>query len=247
MSGIQPLPERSLRSLREQRCGRPGGRRTSTDSPEHLSPAHQRGPAETALAMGPGTPISGGTASSWARRRGSTRPSMRNAGTRPGTRTGWPEFGRTAMIWSQTPQDAGSQGGFNRSLHHLVLGGVDGQASMVDGGVDRTVADEVPGCAGASAGSGTSVLAGDHEGSARRGGGSCGRHIPGGGLQVVPARWRHATDGSCSAVRPVSVALRVKGERTAAAGDQHSRPSRAAHSRGWDYPGASAPAQPRRG
>ncbi|MFE9942012.1 IS3 family transposase, partial [Streptomyces hirsutus] len=36
--------------------------------------------------------------------------------------------------------DAGSQGGFNRSLQHLVLGGVDGQASRVDGGVDWTVA-----------------------------------------------------------------------------------------------------------
>ncbi|MFI5572538.1 IS3 family transposase, partial [Streptomyces sp. NPDC051740] len=36
--------------------------------------------------------------------------------------------------------DAGSQGGFNRSLQHLVLGGVDGQASRVDGVVDRTVA-----------------------------------------------------------------------------------------------------------
>ncbi|MFE9941192.1 IS3 family transposase [Streptomyces hirsutus] len=105
--------------------------------------------------------------------------------------------------------DHGCQGGFNRSLQHLVLGGVDGQASRVDGGVDWTVADEVPGCAGASAGSGTSVLAGDREGVARRGGGSCGWRIPGGGLQVVPSRWRHATNGSCSAVRPVPVLSRA--------------------------------------
>jgi putative transposase len=48
--------------------------------------------------------------------------------------------------------DRGVQGGFNRSLQHLVPGGVDGQASRVDGGVDRAVADEVPGCAGASTG-----------------------------------------------------------------------------------------------
>ncbi|MDX3458516.1 DDE-type integrase/transposase/recombinase, partial [Streptomyces sp. ME02-8801-2C] len=37
--------------------------------------------------------------------------------------------------------DAGSQGGFNWSLQHLVLGGVDGQASRVDGGVDGAFAD----------------------------------------------------------------------------------------------------------
>ncbi|MFE3900602.1 DDE-type integrase/transposase/recombinase [Streptomyces sp. NPDC059153] len=105
--------------------------------------------------------------------------------------------------------DRGSEGGFNQSLQHLVLGGVDGQASRVDGSVDWTVADEVPGCAGASAGSGTSVLAGDREGAARRGGGSYGWRIPGGGLQVVPSRWRHATNGSCSAVRPVPVLSRA--------------------------------------
>ncbi|MGC0372601.1 transposase-like protein [Streptomyces sp. SAI-229] len=105
--------------------------------------------------------------------------------------------------------DHGAQGGFNRSLQHLVLGGVDGQASRMDGVVDRTVTDEVPGCAGASAGSGTSVLAGNREGGARRGGGSCGWSIPGGGLQVVPSRWRHATNGSCSAVRPVPVLSRA--------------------------------------
>ncbi|MET7791931.1 DDE-type integrase/transposase/recombinase [Streptomyces sp900116325] len=105
--------------------------------------------------------------------------------------------------------DHGCQGGFNRSLQHLVLGGVDGQASRVDGGVDRAIADEVPGCAGASAGSRTSVLARDREGVSGRGGGSCGRGIPGGGLQMVSARWRHATNGSCSAVRPVPVLSRA--------------------------------------
>ncbi|MDQ0958100.1 transposase InsO family protein [Streptomyces sp. B4I13] len=105
--------------------------------------------------------------------------------------------------------DRGSEGGFNRSLQHLVPGGVDGQASRVDGGVDRAVADEVPGCAGASTGGRTSVLARDREGAPRRGGGSCSRRIPGSGLQVVPARWRHATDGSCPAVRPVPVLSRA--------------------------------------
>jgi putative transposase len=55
--------------------------------------------------------------------------------------------------------DAGSQGGFNRSSQHLDSGGVDGQASGVDDGVDRAVADEVAGCAGASAGGRARVLA----------------------------------------------------------------------------------------
>jgi putative transposase len=105
--------------------------------------------------------------------------------------------------------DRGSNGGFNRSLQHLVPGGVDGRASRVDGGVDRAVTDEVSGCAGAPTGGRTSVLARDREGAARRGGGSCSRRIAGSGLQVVPARWRHATDGSCPAVRPVPVLSRA--------------------------------------
>jgi putative transposase len=55
--------------------------------------------------------------------------------------------------------DAGSQGGFNRSSQHLDSGGVDGQAGWVDDGVDGAVADEVAGCAGASAGGRARVLA----------------------------------------------------------------------------------------
>ena len=39
--------------------------------------------------------------------------------------------------------DAGSQGEFNWSSQHLDVGGVDGQASRVDEGVDGAVADEV--------------------------------------------------------------------------------------------------------
>ena len=55
--------------------------------------------------------------------------------------------------------DRGCQGGFNRSSQHLDSGGVDGQASWVDDGVDGAVADEVAGCAGASAGGRARVLA----------------------------------------------------------------------------------------
>ncbi|WP_405682426.1 IS3 family transposase [Streptomyces sp. NBC_00057] len=109
--------------------------------------------------------------------------------------------------------DRGSEGGFNRSLQHLVLGDVDGQASRVDGSVDRAFADEVTRCAGATAGSGTSVLAGDREGTAPGGGGSFGRRIPSGGGKMVPPRWRHATNGSCSAVRPVPVLSRAGRDR----------------------------------
>jgi hypothetical protein len=55
--------------------------------------------------------------------------------------------------------DRGAQGGFNRSSQHLDSGGVDGQASWVDDGVDGAVADEVAGCAGASTGGRARVLA----------------------------------------------------------------------------------------
>jgi hypothetical protein len=41
--------------------------------------------------------------------------------------------------------DQGSQGGFNWSSHHLDLGGVDGQASRVDGGVDGRSPMKSPG------------------------------------------------------------------------------------------------------
>ncbi len=54
--------------------------------------------------------------------------------------------------------DRGSQGGFNWSSQHLDRGGVDGQASGLDEGVDGQVSDEVAGCSGASAGSRARVL-----------------------------------------------------------------------------------------
>ena len=47
--------------------------------------------------------------------------------------------------------DKGSQGGFNWWSQHLDRGGVDGQASWVDEGVDGQVGNEVAGGAGASA------------------------------------------------------------------------------------------------
>jgi putative transposase len=55
--------------------------------------------------------------------------------------------------------DAGSQGGFNWSSQHFECGGVDGQASGLDDGVDRQVADEVAGQAVAATRRGAVVLA----------------------------------------------------------------------------------------
>jgi putative transposase len=55
--------------------------------------------------------------------------------------------------------DRGSQGGFKWSSQHLDLGGVDGQASRMDGGVDGSVADEVAGAAVIAAGGAAGVLA----------------------------------------------------------------------------------------
>lgn len=54
--------------------------------------------------------------------------------------------------------DRGSQGGFNRSSQHLDDGGVDGQASGSDEGVDGALTDEVTGCAVASSRGAAAVL-----------------------------------------------------------------------------------------
>ncbi|MBA3574106.1 MAG: IS3 family transposase, partial [Pseudonocardiales bacterium] len=66
--------------------------------------------------------------------------------------------------------DQGSEGGFKWSSQHLDRGGVDGQASRVDEGVDGTVGDEVgdevAGCAVASARGRAGVLGRDRQGAA---------------------------------------------------------------------------------
>jgi putative transposase len=69
-------------------------------------------------------------------------------------------------IWQRRPDpglvhhsDRGGQGGFNGSSQHLDLGGVDGQACGVDGGVDGAVGDEVAGAAVVAAGGAAGVLA----------------------------------------------------------------------------------------
>jgi transposase InsO family protein len=72
-----------------------------------------------------------------------------------------------AATWRRRPprgqvihhSDHGCQGGFNWWSQHLGRGGVDGQASGLDEGVDGSVADEVAGSAVASAGGRARVLA----------------------------------------------------------------------------------------
>jgi hypothetical protein len=101
--------------------------------------------------------------------------------------------------------DHGVQGEFDWSSQHLDRGGVDGQASRVDDGADRAVADEVAGGTVASAGGRARILAGDRQGLAAGGGCARGRRVAGGRRPVVPSRWRHAIGRSCSAVWPLPV------------------------------------------
>jgi hypothetical protein len=60
------------------------------------------------------------------------------------------------LVWHS---DQGSQTGFNWSLQHLDLGGVDGKAGGMDGGVDGPLGDEVSGAAVVAQGGPAGVLA----------------------------------------------------------------------------------------
>jgi hypothetical protein len=94
---------------------------------------------------------------------------------------------RGSLEGSIVHSDNGSQGGFNWSLQHLDLGGVDGQASGMDEGTDGPVADEVAGTAvGQPARAATLVLGQDRRRIVQRG--SCGHkwHIDALGAQMVP-------------------------------------------------------------
>jgi putative transposase len=67
--------------------------------------------------------------------------------------------GKDAIAGVIMHTDQGSEGGFSWSSQHLDGGGVDGQASGMDAGVDRQGADEVAGQAFASPRRGAVVLA----------------------------------------------------------------------------------------
>ena len=102
--------------------------------------------------------------------------------------------------------DRGTQGGFNWSSQHLERGGVDGQASWVDDGVDGTVGDEVAGSA-VRIGGRWSGRSGSRSprGLRRRTRRTLCRRVAGGRWPVVPPRWRHDTVRACTAVGPVPV------------------------------------------
>ncbi|WP_406735515.1 IS3 family transposase [Streptomyces sp. NBC_01108] len=101
--------------------------------------------------------------------------------------------------------DRGSEGGFNWSSQHLDLGGVDGQASGVDEGVDGQGADEVAWETVASPRCGTVVLAGDRQRTDERGSRDRSRRVAGGRQSLVPRAWRHADVHARPAHGPLSV------------------------------------------
>ena len=101
--------------------------------------------------------------------------------------------------------DAGSQGEFKWSSQHLDRGGVDGQASWVDEGVDGEVADEVAGGACSSARGRARVLACDRNRGHEREGCSGCWGVAGCGESVVPSWWWDGSDGSWSSVWPLSL------------------------------------------
>ena len=115
--------------------------------------------------------------------------------------------GRGARIEGLTVHsDAGSQGGFNRSLQHLVME-VAGYGCWQASAGDSCDAgpDVVAGAAldGTARGSGP-VLGGDRWRGVERGRGRCRWGVAGGGVEVVPTGWRDATDLFGSGVGAVS-------------------------------------------
>ena len=101
--------------------------------------------------------------------------------------------------------DRGAQGEFKWSSQHLDRGGVDGQASWVDEGVDGEVADEVAGGACSSARGRARVLACDRNRGHEREGCSGCWGVAGCGESVVPSWWWDGSDGSWSSVWPLSL------------------------------------------
>jgi Integrase core domain/HTH-like domain len=103
--------------------------------------------------------------------------------------------------------DQGSQGGFNWSSQHLVMGVVrDGCSGASAGGSCDAWPDVVAGpTLDCEARGSAAVLARDRSWALVRGGGRCGRGVAGGWRPVVPRRWRDAANLVGPAVGALSV------------------------------------------
>jgi len=112
------------------------------------------------------------------------------------------EFTTTGLVHHS---DAGSQGEINRSSQHLDYMEVFDGSSSTGCRSCGTSDDAVAGAAVSRASCGAGVLAADRRRDWQRGRrGRCRRVRPG-RIEVVPPRWRHATDHSRSALRQVPV------------------------------------------
>lgn len=100
--------------------------------------------------------------------------------------------------------DRGSEGGFNWSSQHLDWEVAYGKASWMDDGVDGEVSDEVARASFASSGGGAGVLASDCDRCDQRASCSSGRGFSSCRHPLVSPWWGYASNGSCSAVRPIS-------------------------------------------
>ena len=101
--------------------------------------------------------------------------------------------------------DCGMQGEFNRSSQHLHQGGGHGTTTGMDQDGDRQGSDAFAGASATAARGRARVLETDRHGCRQRGrrdGDGCvaARRVP-----VVPSGWRHVTDPSGRAVRPLPV------------------------------------------
>ena len=103
--------------------------------------------------------------------------------------------------------DHGTQGGFNWSSQHLVMGVVrDGCSRASAGGSRDAGSDVVAGAAvGGEAGGSAAVLAGDRGRLVERGRGRGSGRVAGGWQPVVPRRWRDAANLVGPAVGAVSL------------------------------------------
>jgi putative transposase len=105
--------------------------------------------------------------------------------------------------------DAGSQGGLNRWSQHLVIQEVCDGASAAGSRSCGSAGDALAGSAVPAAACRAAVLASDRRGLDQRGRRGCSRRVGAGRDALVSPRWRHATDESRRADRPIPVLRRA--------------------------------------